>query len=357
CAGGSLHMATTTPRAAEPAPPQRAAASPRRSRVVAPAHLGLAAILVLSGLLEFVRLSQNGYANTYYSATVKSMLRSWHAFFFQSADPNGLISVDKPPLGLWLQAVSAKLFGFAPLSLLVPEGICAVLAVALLYRIVAPRFGTVAGLLSAFSLAVFPSFVAVSRDNGVDPLLILLMLAACGAGLAAIDSGRLRTLIWCAVLVGLAFNTKALAALLCIPGIAGGYLVCAPGSMRRRLAALGAAGAVFVLVAASWSLAVDLTPASARPYVGGSLTNTEFQLEFGYNGFGRVSGQQGGPGSTTLSLTEAPTLPLWRPGVNSAPSAAERRFFAAHRHSSVHRPAPTPAAVPSGRQRLPQPLP
>ena len=190
-------MATITPRAAEPAPPprpRRADASPRRLRPLAPAHLGLAAILVLSGLLEFVRLSQNGYANTYYAATVKSMLRSWHAFFFLSADPNGLISSDKPPLGLWLQALSAKLFGFAPLSLLIPEGICAVLAVALIYRIVAPRFGSVAGLVSAFSLAVFPSFVAVSRDNGVDPLLILLMLAACGAGLAAIDSGRLRTL-------------------------------------------------------------------------------------------------------------------------------------------------------------------
>ena len=225
-------MATITPRAAEPAPPPRpgrAGAAPRRLRPLAPAHLGLAAILVLSGLLQFVRLSQNGYANVYYSATVKSMLRSWHAFFFLSADPNGLISSDKPPLGLWVEAASAKLFGFAPLSLLIPEGICAVLAVALIYRIVAPRFGSVAGLLSAFSLAVFPSFVAVSRDNGVDPLLILLMLAACGAGLAAIDSGRLRTLVWCAVLAGLAFNTKSLAALLCVPGIGLGYLVCAPG--------------------------------------------------------------------------------------------------------------------------------
>jgi hypothetical protein len=103
-------MATTTPRAAEPAPPprsRRAAASPRHSRAVVPEHVGLAAILVLSGLLQFVRLSQNGYANTYYSAAVKSMLRSWHAFFFVSADPNGLISVDKPPLGLWRAFIRA----------------------------------------------------------------------------------------------------------------------------------------------------------------------------------------------------------------------------------------------------------
>jgi len=347
-------MATITPRVGEPAGPLRAGA-PRSSRAVTPAHVGLAAILVLSGLLEFVRLSQNGFANTYYSATVKSMLRSWHDFFFLSADPNGLISVDKPPLGLWLQALSAKLFGFAPLSLLIPEGICAVLAVALIYRIVAPRFGSVAGLVSAFSLAVFPSFVAVSRDGGVDPLLILLMLAACGAGLAAIDSGRLRTLVWCAVVVGLAFNTKALAALLCVPGIGLGYLVCAPGSLRRRLAQLTAAGVVFAIVALSWITIVQLTPASQRPFIGDTSSNSEFQLVLGYNGFGRIGGEQGGPGkSTVLYLTRAQTLPLVRPGVNSPGlTPAEHRFLA------THRPPPTPAphAVGRGRHRLLTPVP
>jgi 4-amino-4-deoxy-L-arabinose transferase-like glycosyltransferase len=347
-------MATITSRAAEPARPQRAGA-PRRSRSVAPAHVGLAAILVLSGLLEFVRLSQNGYANVYYSATVKSMLRSWHDFFFLTADPNGLISVDKPPLGLWLQGLSAKLFGFAPLSLLIPEGICAVLAVALIYRIVAPRFGSVAGLVSAFALAVFPSFVAVSRDGGVDPLLILMMLATCGAGLAAIDSGRLRTLVWCAVLAGLAFNTKALAALLCVPGIGLGYLVCAPGSLRRRLVALTAAGVVFAIVALSWITIVQLTPASQRPFIGDTSSNSEFQLVLGYNGFGRVGGEQGGPGkSTKLSLTRAQTFPLVRPGVNSPGlTAAEHRFLATHRPPPA---APVPRAAP-GRHRALEPVP
>jgi len=172
--------------------PPRATTAPRaaRSRLrlleLGWEHACLGGVLVLSGLLEFVRLGQNGFANTYYSAAVKSMLLSWHNFFFISADPNGLITVDKTPLGLWVQAISAKLFGFTPLSLLIPEGICALLSVLLLYVIVAPRFGRVAGLVSALALAVFPSFVAVSRANGLDPLLILLMLAACGAGLAAI---------------------------------------------------------------------------------------------------------------------------------------------------------------------------
>ena len=333
--------------------------STRAAGRVHPEHLGLVAILVLSGLLEFVRLSQNGFANVYYAGAVKSMLRSWHSLFYLSADPTGLISADKPPLGLWLQVLSAKVFGFAPLPLIVPEGICAVLAVALLYRIVAPRFGAVAGLVGAFSLAVFPSFVAVSRENAVDPLLILLMLAACGAGLAAIDSGRLRSLLWCAVLVGLAFNTKALAALLCVPGIAVGYLVCAPGSLPQRLARLVAAGAVFVVVALSWMTVVDLTPASQRPFIGDTASNSELQLTLGYNGFGRVGGEYGGPGPTKLELTRAQTLPLVRPGVNSPAAAAERRYIAAQvasrarakrRAARAHAKHPR-RAVTHGRQR------
>jgi 4-amino-4-deoxy-L-arabinose transferase-like glycosyltransferase len=320
------------------------------------ARAALAAILALSGALEFVRLSQNGYANTFYSAAVKSMLRSWHNFFFVAADPNGLISVDKPPLALWLQALSAKIFGFAPLSLLIPEGICAVLAVALLYRIVAPRFGAVAGLASALTLAVFPSFVAVGRDNGVDPLLILLMVAACGAGLAAAESGRLRTLLWSAALVGLAFETKSLASLLCVPGIGVAFLAGAPGSPRRRAGSLAAAAVVALVVAASWSLAVDLTPASSRPFVGGSgASNSELQLEFGYNGFGRVVGQAGGPG-TRHTLTPSDLFPLIRPGVTVAATPAEKRYWAAHgRHASLA--APPAAATGPGRQRDPQPVP
>jgi 4-amino-4-deoxy-L-arabinose transferase-like glycosyltransferase len=321
------------------------------------AYAALGAILVLSALLELVKLGQNGYANTFYSAAVRSMLRSWHNFFFVSSDPSGFITVDKPPLALWLQALSAKLFGFAPLSLLVPEALCAVAAVVLLYWIVSPRYGRVAALVAALALAVFPSFVAVSRDNGVDPLLILLMLAACGAALAAIDSGRLRTLVASAVLVGLAFNTKSLAALLCVPGIGLGYLVCAPGSLRRRLAQLLAAGVVLVAVCVSWSLAVDLTPASQRPYVGGSVNNSEFQLEFGYNGFGRVGGQQGGPGSTTPTLNRAQLVPLERFGVNLPalpPTPAERRYFAARSHKpAIAKPS---APKPTGHQRLSEPI-
>ena len=258
--------------------------------------LAPAAVIALAAVLYTHALAQNGYANTFYSAGVRSMLYSWHNFFFLSFDPSGLISVDKPPLGLWLQVASARLFGFNPLSLLLPEAIAGVLAVGALYAIVARRFGLLAGLISALTLAVFPSFVAVARDNNVDAFLILLMVLACGAALRAVESGRLSSLILSTVLLALAFNTKALAAYLALPGILVAYLVCAPGSLRRRLSHLLVSAAVLAALSLAWMVAVDSTPAGKRPFVGGSRDNSELSLTLTYNGFGRVGGQFGGPG-------------------------------------------------------------
>jgi 4-amino-4-deoxy-L-arabinose transferase-like glycosyltransferase len=265
---------------------------------IGPRHLGLLAVLALSAVLNVKSLSQNGWANSFYSASAKSMLQSWHNFFFVSFDPGGMVSVDKPPLAMWLQAASAKVFGLSSWSLLLPEAICGVAAVLVLYRIVRPRFGTEAALLSALALAVFPSLVAVSRDNNPDALLILLLTLSAGAAIRACENGRWRSLIWCAVLVGLAFNTKMLAGWLVVPALALAYLVCAPGGWRRRIAQLVVAGLVMAAVSFAWLTAVDLTPKSDRPYVGSSSNNSAFGLAFGYNGFGRVEGQLGGPGGT-----------------------------------------------------------
>ncbi len=270
-------------------------------------HAGLPAAVALSGVMNLKGLSKNGYANIFYSAGVDSMLRSLHNSLFVSFDPGGLITVDKPPLALWVQLASAKIFGFSPMSLLVPGAIEAMLAVALLYLMLARRLGAAAALAGALALAIFPSFVAVSRDNGVDPLLLLLMLAACGAALAACESGRMRWLIACAVLVGLAFNTKTLAAYLVAPGIALGYPVCAPGRIGRRLLALAAAAVVMGAVSFGWIAFVEATPASQRPYIGSSSDNTELALTFEYNGLGRVEGQLGGPG--TVKVREGAFVP------------------------------------------------
>jgi 4-amino-4-deoxy-L-arabinose transferase-like glycosyltransferase len=259
-------------------------------------HLALATVLVLSTVVNTHRLSQNGYGNIFYSAGDKSMLRSLHNFFFVSFDPGGLVSVDKPPLGLWVQTASAKLFGYTPLSLLLPEAILGVLAVLLLYRALARRIGGWAAVAGALALAVFPSFVAVSRTTNVDTLLVVLMILACDAGVRAAETGRWRTLIWSGVLVGLAFNTKTLAAYLVMPGIALAMLVCARNALGRRLLALLGAGVAMVVVSFAWMAIVEATPKSDRPYVGSSTNNTELGLTFNYNGFGRVGGQTGGPG-------------------------------------------------------------
>ena len=322
-------------------------------------HAGLPVAIALAAVLNIHRLAQNGYSNIFYSAGVKSMLSSLHNFVFVSFDPGGLVTVDKPPLALWLQALSAKLFGFSPLSLLLPEALAGVLAVALLYVVLARRLGAAAAFAGALALAVFPSFVAVSRDDGVDPLLILLLLLACAVALRACENGHWRTLIGCGVIVGLAFNTKTLAAYLVVPGIALGYLVCAPGSLRRRILQLLVAGLVMVAVSFAWIAFVELTPASKRPYVGSSTNNTEIGLTFEYNGLGRVEGQAGGPNSTSV-----------RPGAY-VPAARQRAVDAAARANpsasagaeapspSVRlNPAPKPAPAPkvTGREKDPIPF-
>jgi len=288
--------------------------------------------IALAAVLNTWALGQNGYANVYYSAGVKSMLLSWHNFFFLAADPAGLVSIDKPPLGLWVQAASAELFGFAPLSLLLPQALMGVAAVAALYAIMRKRYGTLAASAGALTLAAFPSFVAVSRDNNVDTLLILLMTLACGAALRAIETGRLRELLGAAALVALAFNTKALAAYLVVPGIAAGYLCCAPGPARRRAGHLLLAGALCGALSLAWMIAVDLTPASQRPFVGSSTHNSELGLTFGYNGFGRVGGQKGGPGQ----LANQEVVPEGQ-SLASAEAAGA---------ANVRLPTPSPAAAP-----------
>jgi len=316
-----------------------------------PRRLALAGVLALSAVLNTHRLAQNGYANIFYSAGVKSMLRSLHNFVFASFDPGGLVTVDKPPLALWVQVTSAKLFGFSPLSLLLPEAIAGVLAVALLHLILARRLGALAAFAGALALAVFPSFVAVSRDNGGDPLLVLLMVLACGAGLRATETGRWRTLLWCGVLVGLAFNTKTLAAYLVVPGIALAYVVGAPGSIARRVGQLAVAGLVMLAVSFAWIALVELTPASKRPFVGSSTNNSELGLTFAYNGVGRVEGQEGGPGHVPVRpgafVPAARQLQIAAAASTTGArgSSAPRAAGSVHAAHPAHAPAaPAPAA-------------
>lgn len=284
-----------------------------------PAHGALLLVLIVSALLEGHGISHNGDGNNFYSAAVKSMLLSFHNFFFVSSDPGGLISVDKPPLALWVQAVSAKVLGFHPLAILLPEAACGFLTVLFAYYVVAPRVGRWTGVGAAAAVAVFPGFVATTRDNNTDALLILLMLLAGWALLRAIETDRLRTLILAAVLAGLAFNTKALAAYLVVPGMGLAYLVCANGTLRRRAIRTGVAAVVLAAVSFVWILTVDLIPQSQRPWVGGTTDDSEISLTFAYNGFGRVAGQVGGSGTSFSSGVVGASAANPAPGSNAIP--------------------------------------
>src|ERR671929_553555 len=174
-------------------------------------RIALAAILILSVFLNLFRLPNEGYGNTYYAAAVKDMLTSWHNFFFASFDA-GFVTVDKPPLGLWIQAASAQLFGFHGWSLLLPQALAGVLSVALLYHLVGRSFGPVAGLLAALALALTPISVATSRHNNLEGLLVLAVLLAAWAFILAAETGRLRWLGVGGLVMGLGFNVKMLEA-------------------------------------------------------------------------------------------------------------------------------------------------
>jgi 4-amino-4-deoxy-L-arabinose transferase-like glycosyltransferase len=258
--------------------------------------LGLAAVLGLAAWLRFYGLGDNGWGNPYYAAGVRSMLQSWHNFFYASFDPAGFVTVDKPPLALWIQALSARLFGFHPLALLAPQALEGVATVALLWWLVRRRFGALAALTAALVLAALPIAVSADRFNNVDSCLMLVLTLSAWAFSVAVESGRRGPLLLTGLLLGLAFDTKMGAGLVVVPAYAGVYLLAAPlGWWRKGVNGL-LAGLVLAAAGLAWVAAVDLTPAEQRPYVGSSHDNSELGLAFGWNGLQRMTQRGRGPG-------------------------------------------------------------
>ncbi len=253
-------------------------------------YVALGAIFVLSAFLTFFQVTLNGYGNSYYAACVKSMLMSWHNFFFVSYDPGGFVSVDKPPLGLWIEVLSVKMFGFSGFSLFLPQAIAGLLGILIIYAIVRPRFGPLAGLISALLLGLTPLSLAMARDNNQDMMLVLFLMLGAWCVLLAAERGKLSWLLLCALLVALAFNVKTLEAYLVVPAFGLLYLLRAPMSWSKRILHLVLATLLMLVLSFSWLVAVDLTPASQRPYVGSSQNNSEISLTLGYNGVQRLIG-------------------------------------------------------------------
>ncbi|MBV8930825.1 MAG: glycosyltransferase family 39 protein, partial [Mycobacteriaceae bacterium] len=283
-----------------------AAERPRRASRVA-----LIVLLCGTAVLYLWDLSASGWANAYYSAAAQAGSQSWKAFLFGSSDAANSITVDKPPMSLWLMVLSTRLFGLSSWSVLVPQALLGVASVALLWDTVRRRFGEWAGLFAGLLLALTPVAVVIFRYNNPDALLVLLMIAAVWALLRAVDDGRTRWLLLCGVFVGCGYLTKQLQVTLIMPALAITYLVAGPPRLVRRLWQLTLALACAVAAAGWWVLTVELWPVSQRPWIGGSQRNSVLELTFGYNGLGRITGEEHG-----AVLVPGPVRPWGEPAVN-----------------------------------------
>ncbi|GGM43791.1 hypothetical protein GCM10012275_13500 [Longimycelium tulufanense] len=268
-------------------------------------------VLVLATALGYGwELDRNQLLN-YYSAAVRSMSQSWTTFVFGAQDPSGTLTLDKLPGSFWLEALSVRAFGFHNWSVLLPHVAEAVLAVIVLHRVTRRWWGPVAGILAAAALAVTPMVGALAKAEIADMLLMLLLLLAVAAWQRSVETGRLRWLLLSGVWVGFAFHVKMVQAWAVLPALGVGYLVAAgrnPAVLWRRAGQLLLAGVTTLAVSSLWIVLVLLTPASARPYVDGSMDNSPISMVFGYNALGRFGvgddlGMGGGLGAQIGSGT------------------------------------------------------
>ncbi|MBD8059326.1 glycosyltransferase family 39 protein [Cellulomonas sp. JH27-2] len=255
----------------------------------------LVALLVGTAVLYLWDLSASAWGNSFYAAASQAGSQSWKAFLYGASDAAGSITVDKPPASLWPSALAVRVFGLSSWSILAPQSLMGVASVALLWDSVRRRFSAAAGLLAGAALALTPVAALMFRFNNPDALLVLLLIGSVWATMRAVQGGR--TTRWMAVagvLVGFAFLTKQLQAFLVLPGLALAFLWAAPVSFARRVRDGFVAVGAMVLAAGWWIALVELVPASWRPYVGGSQDNSFLELTFGYNGFGRITGDETG---------------------------------------------------------------
>ena len=255
----------------------------------------LAVLLAATAVLYLWNLSASGYGNTFYAAAAQAGSQSWSAWFFGSLDAQNFITVDKPPASLWVTGLSVRLFGMNSWSVMAPQALMGVAAVAVLYCAVRraftdPNQGAAAGLLAGAVLAGTPAAALMFRFNNPDALLVLLPTVAAYCLMRAASTASWRWLRLVGVAMGTAFLTKMLQGFLVLPGFGLAYLFVAPTSWPRRVLHLLGAVATLILAAGWWVLAVQLTPASARPYIGGSTDNTVLDLALGYNGINRLLG-------------------------------------------------------------------
>ena len=300
-------------------------AVPQRAAVLA----AIAGVTALAALLRFGSFA-GVQPNPFYDAAVRSMSQSWHNFFYGAFDPSGAVSVDKPPVDLWLQVASVKLFGFSSVSLRLPEALAGTAAVPLLYDAVRRLFGSAAGLAAAAALAVLPVSVLTARSDTMDSVLLMLMVLAGWLVILAAQKRQTWLLMAAGAVLGVAFNVKLFEALLPLPAFAALYLIASDAPVRSRIARLAGAGAVTLAVSMAWIIAVSLSP-PPKPFPIGSTDGTVANVVFKWNGIDRL-----GAG----------------PKPKAHPAATPKHTHGHHRHHAKSRRRHVAAAPTNGPGRL-----
>jgi 4-amino-4-deoxy-L-arabinose transferase-like glycosyltransferase len=259
--------------------------------------VALALITAGAAVLRLIHIGQVP-PDPFYDAAVKSMTLSWHNFFFGAFEPGGSVSIDKPPVDLWLQVASVKLLGFTATTLKLPEALAGIASVPLLFIAVRRMWSTPAAFAAALALAVLPVEVITSRSDTMDGVMMALIVLALLLIVRACETGRYAWLLASAAALGIAFDVKLLESLVALPGLALLAYLGLPGSRRRRLLQLSAAGAVYVAVALAWLGATLLAPAHDRPYAIGSTNGSAWNAAFVFNGTDRLGGKSPEPGAT-----------------------------------------------------------
>lgn len=261
------------------------------------AWAAVALITLGAALLRLVYIGRVS-PDPFYDAAVRSMGLSWHNFFFGAFEPGGSVSIDKPPVDLWLQVASVKLFGFSSTTLKLPEVFAGIAAVPLLFAAVRRMWSVPAGIAAAIGLAVLPVEVITSRSDTMDGVMMALIVLALWLIVRACQTGRYAWLLAGAAALGVAFDVKLLESLVAVPGLTLLAYLGLPGPRRRRLVQMLGAGAVYVAIALAWLTATLLVPAHDRPYAIGSTNGSAWNAAFVFNGTDRLGGKSPEPQQT-----------------------------------------------------------
>ncbi|MDT3428700.1 4-amino-4-deoxy-L-arabinose transferase-like glycosyltransferase [Paenibacillus forsythiae] len=284
----------------------------------------LAAILLLAAFLYGYGIWNDKYVNLYYTSAVGSMLQSWHNFFYASLDSAGSVTVDKPPVVFWIQTLFAWVFGLKGWSVILPQVLAGVGSVLLVYLLVKPAFGLAAARIGALAMALTPVAAAVSRTNNIDSMLVFTLLLATWFLFRGARTSKIGSLIAAFALIGVAFNEKMLQAYMVVPAFYLFYWLALKMNWKKKAGVLAACTAVMLAVSVSWAVIVDSVPASERPFIGSSTTNSVMKLAFGYNGVSRLTGDTGNGGRGGFPQGMNGEMPLWNgadgqgmPGMNA----------------------------------------